>query len=102
MNGQASILLSHADDAQSVLHTTLFSHTPCQAVIAGSQATLAIPGSFYAPGDFTLIANDNVTQLHYREEPTRYQQLYHEAIHFAYCVGHGSTESPLRPLLNSS
>ena len=54
VNGQASILLSHAGDAQSVLHTTLFSHTPCEAVIAGSLATLRIPGLFYAPGDFTL------------------------------------------------
>ena len=99
VNGQASILLSHADDAQSVLHTTLFSHTPCEAVIAGSLATLRISGSFYAPGDFTLTANDKVTQLHYREEPNRYEQLFHEAVHFAECVAHGSTESPIRPLL---
>ena len=68
VNGQASILLSHANDAQSVLHTTLFGHTPCEAVIAGSLATLRISGSFYAPGDFTLTANDKVTQLHHREE----------------------------------
>ena len=54
VNGQASILLSHAGDAQSVLHTTLFSHTPCEAIVAGSLATLRIPGLFYAPGDFTL------------------------------------------------
>jgi hypothetical protein len=60
--------------------TTLFSHTPCQAVVAGSRATLTIPGSFYAPGDFTLTANDNVTRLQHREEPTRYRQLFHEAI----------------------
>jgi predicted dehydrogenase len=101
VHGQASILLAHADGAQSVLHTTLFSHTPCQAVVAGSRATLTIPGSFYAPGDFTLTANDNVTRLQHREEPTRYRQLFHEAIHFAYCVGRGSTESPVRPLLDS-
>ena len=101
VNGQASILLSHANDAQSVLHTTLFGHTPCEAVIAGSLATLRISGSFYAPGDFTLTANDKVTQLHYREEPNRYEQLFHEAVHFAECVAHGSTESPIRPLLDS-
>jgi predicted dehydrogenase len=101
VNGQAAILLSHAGDAQSVLHTTLFSHTPCQAVVAGSEATLTIPGSFYAPGDFTITDNDDVARLHYREEPNRYQQLYHEAIHFASCVGQGLTESPLRPLSDS-
>ena len=101
VNGQASILVSHANDAQSVLHTTLFGHTPCEAVIAGSLATLRISGSFYAPGDFTLTANDKVTQLHYGEEPNRYEQLFHEAVHFAECVAHGSTESPIRPLLDS-
>ena len=93
VNGQASILLSHAGDAQSVLHTTLFSHTPCEAVIAGSLATLRIPGLFYAPGDFTLSSNDTAIQLHYSEEPNRYEQLFHEVIHFAHCIGHGSTES---------
>ena len=101
VNGQASILLTHADEAQSVLHTTLFSHTPCTAVIAGSLATLTIPGSFYAPGDFTLAANDRATELHFREEANRYEQLFHEAVHFAHCVGQGSTESPIRPVLDS-
>ena len=100
VNGQASMLLTHADDAQSVLHTTLFSHTPCQAVVAGSLATLTIPGSFYAPSEFTLTANDKAQTLHYREEPNRYEQLFHEAVHFAHCVGHGSTEFPVRPLLD--
>jgi predicted dehydrogenase len=102
VNGQASILLSHTGDAQSVLHTTLFSHTPCQAVVAGSLATLTIPGAFYAPGDFCITANDRVTQLWYREEPNRYRQLYHEAIHFACCVGEGRVESPIRTLSDST
>ncbi len=101
VNGQASILLAHAGDAQSVLHTTLFSHTPCQAVVAGSEGTLTIPGSFYAPGNFTITANDRATELHYREQQNRYQQLYHEAVHFAFCVGDGLTESPVRPLSDS-
>jgi predicted dehydrogenase len=101
VNGQASILLAHKGDAQSVLHTTLFSHTPCQAVVAGSQGTLTIPGSFYAPGDFWIADNDNVVRLRHREEPNRYQQLYHEAVHFARCVGEGLTESPVRLLSDS-
>ena len=101
VNGQASILLTHAGDTQSVLHTTLFSNTPCQAVVAGSEAMLVIPGSFYAPGDFTITANDNITRLHYQEEPNRYAQLFYEAIHFAKCVDKGLTESPLRPLSDS-
>jgi len=101
VNGQASILLSHEGDAQSVLHTTLFGHTPCQAVVAGSRGTLTIPGSFYAPGNFHIADNDNLVRLEYREEPNRYQQLYHEAVHFAACVGEGLRESPIRPLADS-
>lgn len=101
VNGQASILLAHERDAQSVLHTTLFSHTPCQAVIAGSEGTVTIPGSFYAPGNFFIADNGNVVRLEYREPPSRYRQLYHEAIHFAECVVEGRLESPIRPLADS-
>ena len=101
VNGQASVVLTHAAGEQSVLHTTLFSHTPCAAVIAGSLGTLTIPGAFYAPGNFTLTANDGVTELHWREEANRYEQLFHEVVHFAYCIGQGSTESPIRPVLDS-
>jgi hypothetical protein len=67
-------------------------------VVAGSKATLVIPGSFYAPGDFTVTAHDNVTRLHYREDANRYAQLFHEAVHFARCVDEGRTDSPVRPL----
>ena len=49
---QASIVLSHAGGNQSVLHTTLFSDTPCAAVVAGTEASATIPGPFYMPGDF--------------------------------------------------
>lgn len=101
VNGQASILLAHEPGAQSVLHTTLLSHTPCQAVIAGREGTVTIPGSFYAPGDFSVADNGNVVRLEFREEPNRYRQLYHEAIHLAECVAEGLRESPIRPLADS-
>lgn len=101
VNGQASILLAHPGGAQSVLHTTLFSRTPCQAVVAGSLGTLTIPGSFYAPGDFSIADHDGIVRLRYREEANRYRQLYHEVVHFARCVGEGLAESPVRPLAAS-
>jgi len=40
VNGQTSMLFTHAHGMQSVLHTTLFSNTPGTAVIAGRDATL--------------------------------------------------------------
>ncbi|QCR36071.1 Gfo/Idh/MocA family protein [Nissabacter sp. SGAir0207] len=101
VNGQASILLRHAGHAQSVIHTTLFSQTTNSALIAGSEATLTLPDCFYAPGPFTLIHRDRQQRLVWEEESNRYQQLYHEAEHFAWCIGEGLRESPVRPLSDS-
>jgi len=98
VNGQTSMLLTHDNGMHSVLHTTLFSNTPCGAVIAGRDATLAIPGSFYAPGPFTLTSSQGGKTLHWDEPRNRYDQLFHEAVHFAWCVGQGKYESPVRPL----
>jgi predicted dehydrogenase len=101
VNGQASMLLSHRGGAQSVLHTTLLTHTPCEAAIAGTEGMIAIPGSFYAPGPFTVTANDLQTRLAFEEPANRYDQLFHQAVHLAVCVGEGLAESPIRPLEDS-
>jgi len=98
VNGQASMLLTHHNGMHSVLNTTLFSNTPGGAVIAGRDASLNIAGSFYAPGPFTLTASQGGNVLHFDEPRNRYDQLFHEAVHFAWCVGQGKTESPVRPL----
>jgi len=101
VNGQASMLLVHPDGAQSVLHTSLLAHTPGNAVISGTGGMLTIPGRFYTPGPFALIANDLKTRLDFEEPRNHYGQLHHEALHFAACVGEGRTESPIRPLSDS-
>ncbi|PLR35485.1 oxidoreductase [Chimaeribacter californicus] len=98
VNGQASMLFRHPGGAQSVLNTTLFSQTSNRALIAGSEATLTLPDCFYAPGPFTLTTHDRRQTLHWEEECNRYQQLHHEAEHFAWCVGEGLLQSPVRPL----
>ena len=54
VNGQVSAVLSDAAGNQAVLNTTIFSTTPTTGVIAGTAATLTIPGPFYQPGDMTL------------------------------------------------
>ncbi len=46
VNGQTSILLSHADNNQSVLHTILFSTTPTAAMIGSTEATDVLPSLF--------------------------------------------------------
>ena len=39
------------------INTTIFSTTPTTGVIAGTAATLTIPGPYYQPGDMTLTSN---------------------------------------------
>ena len=101
VNGQAAMLLVHQDGAQSVLHTSLLAHTPGNAIISGTAGMLTIPGRFYTPGPFALIANDLTTRLDFEEPRNHYGQLFHEALHFAACVGEGRTESPIRSLDDS-
>ena len=78
--------------------TTLFSNTPGGAVVAGRQATLTIDGQFYAPGGFTLAASQGGQVLRWEEPRNRYDQLFWQAEHFAWCIGQGLQDSPLRPL----
>ena len=99
--GQASMLLTHADGAQSVLHTSILSHTPGDAVISGTDGMLTIPGRFYTPGPFTLTANDLKTTLVFEEPRSHYAQIFHQAVHLAACVGEGITQSPIRSLSDS-
>ena len=101
VNGQASILLSHAGDAQSVLHTTLFSHTPCQAVVAGSEATLRHSGLVLCA---RRLHGDRQRQRHPAPLPRRAQPLRAALPRggaFRPVRRAGLDESPLRPLSNS-
>ncbi|MGB9094930.1 Gfo/Idh/MocA family protein [Erwinia sp.] len=101
VNGQASMLFEHANGMHSVLNTTLFSNTPGGAVIAGRDATLVLDGQFYAPGGFVLTSSQGNKSLRWEEPLNRYTQLYHEVQHFAWCVGQGIQDSPVRPLATS-
>lgn len=101
VNGQASIVLSYPDGAQAVLHTTILSHTPGDAVISGTQGMLTIPGRFYTPGPFTVTANDPTTKLVFDEPRNHDVQLFHQAVHLAACVAENKLESPVRTLGDS-
>ena len=83
---------------QASLHTTILSNTPTVAVIAGSEATLTIPGKFFEPGPFTVTRTDG-TSLRY-DEPTSPDGygLHFAAAEAASIIGAGGTESPTHPL----
>jgi predicted dehydrogenase len=98
LNGQISAILTHAGGNQASLHTTILSDTPCMAVIAGDQATMTIPGTFYAPGPFTVSFHDG-TSLHYAEEKSGPEYgLHFSAAEAARIIGAGGVESHLHPL----
>ncbi|MEI5521947.1 Gfo/Idh/MocA family oxidoreductase [Streptomyces brasiliscabiei] len=101
VNGQTSAILRDTHGNQAVVHTTLFSDTPTTATIAGSHATLSLPGPFYQPGDLVLTPSGGGTPLTYTESRTAHDALHFEAAEAARCIAAGSPETPLRPLSDS-
>lgn len=101
VNGQTSAILRGPHGSQAVLHTTLFSDTPTTATIAGTRATLSLPGPFYQPGDLVLTPSGGGTQLTYTEPHSAHDALYFEAAEVARCIAAGLGETPLRTLEDS-
>jgi len=97
VNGQVAAVLSDAGRNLASLTTTVFSNTPTTAVIAGTAATLTIPGPFYQPGDMTLtsVTGDVLT---YTERQVGHEALCFEAAEVARRIAAGELESPLRTL----
>ncbi|WP_063729560.1 Gfo/Idh/MocA family protein [Streptomyces sp. RTd22] len=101
VNGQTSAILRGPQGSQAVLHTTLFSDTPTTATIAGTRATLSLPGPFYQPGDLVLTPSGGGPQLTYTEPRSAHDALHFEAAEVARCIAAGLRETPLRPLEDS-
>jgi predicted dehydrogenase len=101
VNGQAAVVLADARGNQAVLHTTLLSDTPTSAAIAGTSATLTLPGPFYQPGDLVLTSAGGDRQLTFTEPRTAHDALHFEAAEVARRIAEGRLESPTRPLAES-
>jgi len=98
VNGQAGMVLTHAGDATSVLHSTLLTRTPTSATIAGTSATLTLPGPFFQPGDVVVTSADGSRSVRWIDpEPIGHGALYHSALEVARCIGAGELSSPLHP-----
>ncbi len=101
VHGQVSAVLRHAEGNQSLLSTTIFSNTPTAAVLAGTQATLVLPGPFFAPGDVELLSSDREHRLRYTEPPVGHDALHHQAAEVATRIAAGDDATPLRPLADT-
>ncbi|GAB3888493.1 Gfo/Idh/MocA family protein [Terrabacter terrigena] len=98
VNGQAAMVLTHAVEATSVLHSTLLTRTPTAATIAGTAATLTLPGPFFMPGDVVVTSADGSRSVTWTDpEPIGHGALHHSAVEAARCIGDGLLESPLHP-----
>jgi predicted dehydrogenase len=101
VNGQAAVILRDPGGNLAVLHTTLFSSTPTTATIAGTDATLTLPGPFYQPGDLLLTSADGGRRLAFTEPRTAHDALHFEAAEAARRTAEGRLQSPIRPLTDS-
>lgn len=100
VNGQTAAILRTASGQVASLLTTLFDNTPTTAVVAGSEATLAVDGPFYHPGRFTL-KGLHADELVYEEARVAHEALYFEAAEVARQIAAGATESALRTMAES-
>jgi len=100
VNGQVAAILSGADGNLASLTTTIFSNTPTAAVVAGTAATLTIPGPFYQPGDMTL-TSPRGDVLTWSEPQIAHEGLHFEAAEAARRIAAGDLESPLRTMHDS-
>lgn len=98
LNGQTSMLFSWQNGMQGLLNTT---YVQQHAGRGGGGRTPGDPDDrrpVLRPGGFTLAASQGGQVLRWEEPRNRYDQLFWQAEHFAWCIGQGLQDSPLRPL----
>lgn len=91
VDGQISMILGYGDRTQALLHTTLWSKTPTTATISGTEGSITVEGSFYAPTSFEVRRRDGRSWA-FQQPGTK--GLQYEAAEVARRVAAGATESP--------
>lgn len=91
VDGQLAIVLSYGDRTQAALTTTLWAKTPTTAAISGTEGSITIEGSFYAPTSFRVSRRDGRSWTF--DQPVQHG-LQYEAAEVARRVAEGATESP--------
>lgn len=99
VDGQVSIILGYGERTQATLSTTLWSATPCVAVISGTEGRIEIDGRFYTPTSFRIIERDGRIDGKTRKVEAQVPNGYaYEAAEVARRITAGETESPTMTL----
>ncbi|MBT0768551.1 Gfo/Idh/MocA family oxidoreductase [Kineosporia sp. J2-2] len=101
VDAYSTLTLTHANQGQSTLFSSILARTPMTAVIAGSEASIVVGSGFYTPTTFTLTGAGHFDPSLEWSDPTGLQLfdgLSWEATAFAGFVGEGRTESPVHTM----
>ncbi len=96
VDGSVAMVFGYESGAQAVLSCTSGARTPTRASVSGTVARIELPGSFYAPGSFTLVQRNGDERLF--PFPSIGRGLHFEAAEVARCLDEGALESPMMPL----
>ena len=91
VDGQISMVLDYAQQAQATLHTTIWSETPNRALIAGTEGRIEVGNYFYCPTTFDVVRNDGTRWSFDGRVPNGYA---YQAAELARRVDAGEVESP--------
>jgi predicted dehydrogenase len=96
VDGQTSMILTHAGGAQAILNTTSLAKTATRAAIVGTEGRIEIEPQFYRPTSFNLIMRGEAPLHH--DPAHEGHGLRHQAVEVAHCLREGLRESRLMPL----
>lgn len=98
VDSTAAILLTGPSGASGLVSTTMLAHTPCSALVVGTEANLLLDGTFYQPTTVRLVSRKGEV-LDVRDEslPEHVHGFSYEAAEVAWCLAEGKRESETLP-----
>lgn len=100
VDASTALVLRSASGVRSLLHTTLRSRTPTQAMIAGSAGRIEVAAPFLMPSGVRLVDGGDavVAEWHDRSGITGRDGLAYQAAAVAVAIAEGRTEAEWHPL----
>jgi predicted dehydrogenase len=97
INGQISAVFTHTGGNQSVMNTTIMADTPRDAMIAGTDGYLSIPGPYYQPGPFSVVLRSGEPLTYKGLRDGHENGLHYSAVEAARIIAAGGAASAIHP-----